>query len=353
MQDAILHPDRYFSGEAWVLGDQAPPSLDRSNLTQQLAGRYLGDYQSEWRTFLRAAQVVKYRNLSDAAAKLQKLSNPVLRCWRSSTPSHTTLRSRIRTSRRNSSLRRRSSRSDSADKLVGRETPLHQRPSRLTRRRFTGRAGYHCGHQSSGGNSPSSRRPLPLIGRPARRLRPLIWILRRTWTKSCWRCCRLPSIRSMKSARSEDRPGKGGRQGFCAAFRSVTEKFPFSPNAAVEASPAEVAAFLQPGTGSCYGSFTIPIEDAATPAGNTYAPVAGSPIQLNPAFTAFLQPGGGFVCGTLSRRLRAPGLTFTAHILPSKGYSEVSLCSWMRSASRAPTSRNSSHGLRKPPSRRN
>src|SRR5581483_11660982 len=34
MQDAIQHPDRYFSGEAWVLGDQAPPSLDRSSLTQ-------------------------------------------------------------------------------------------------------------------------------------------------------------------------------------------------------------------------------------------------------------------------------------------------------------------------------
>ena len=76
MQDAILHPDRYFSGEAWVLGDQAPPSLDQKALTQQLASKYLADYQSEWRTFLRSAAVVKYRDLRDAGSKLQILSNP-------------------------------------------------------------------------------------------------------------------------------------------------------------------------------------------------------------------------------------------------------------------------------------
>ncbi|MGH9585548.1 MAG: ImcF-related family protein, partial [Acidobacteriaceae bacterium] len=76
MQDAIQHPDRYFSGEKWVLGDQAPPSLNSANLTQQLAGRYLADYQTQWRAFLHSAQVVKYRSLADAASKLQLLANP-------------------------------------------------------------------------------------------------------------------------------------------------------------------------------------------------------------------------------------------------------------------------------------
>ena len=76
MQDAIGHPDRYFNGEVWVLGNQASPSLDSATLTQQLTSRYVADFQSEWRTFLRTAQVVKFHNLQDAATKLSVLSNP-------------------------------------------------------------------------------------------------------------------------------------------------------------------------------------------------------------------------------------------------------------------------------------
>jgi hypothetical protein len=49
MQDALAHPDRYFSGEVWVLGNQAPSaSLDRAALTQQLTTRYVTDYETEW-----------------------------------------------------------------------------------------------------------------------------------------------------------------------------------------------------------------------------------------------------------------------------------------------------------------
>ncbi|HXE05208.1 MAG TPA: ImcF-related family protein, partial [Bryobacteraceae bacterium] len=76
MQDAINHPDRYFSGEVWVLGNQAPPSLDRATLTSQLESRYITDFTTQWREFLHAATVVKYRSLADAASKLQLLSNP-------------------------------------------------------------------------------------------------------------------------------------------------------------------------------------------------------------------------------------------------------------------------------------
>ncbi len=107
MQDAIQHPDRYFSGEAWVLGDQAPPSLDRANLTQQLAGRYVADYLSEWRSFLKQASVVRYRGLPDAGQKLQILSSPQFPAAASwSIRRRTILQFPIRTSQKPSSQRR-------------------------------------------------------------------------------------------------------------------------------------------------------------------------------------------------------------------------------------------------------
>jgi type VI secretion system protein ImpL len=81
MQDAIKHPDRYFSGEAWVLGDQAPPSLDRATLTQQLTTRYIADFLTQWRTFATCPTPPPSSLSSPATTPL---------CSHSSTPSRTT-----------------------------------------------------------------------------------------------------------------------------------------------------------------------------------------------------------------------------------------------------------------------
>jgi type VI secretion system protein ImpL len=59
MQDAIQHPDRYFQGETWVLGDQAARSLDTASVSKQLAAMYSGDFIKEWHAFLTEARVVR------------------------------------------------------------------------------------------------------------------------------------------------------------------------------------------------------------------------------------------------------------------------------------------------------
>ena len=74
MQEALAHPDRYFQGEAWVLGAQAPPSIDQVNLRDKLQARYLNDFLAQWRAFLKEASVVHYRDLNDAGNKLTMLS---------------------------------------------------------------------------------------------------------------------------------------------------------------------------------------------------------------------------------------------------------------------------------------
>jgi type VI secretion system protein ImpL len=74
MKDAIRHADRYFSGEQWVLGDQATAGLDISKLEQQLRDRYTADFIAQWRAYLKAASVVRYASIPDAARKLNLLS---------------------------------------------------------------------------------------------------------------------------------------------------------------------------------------------------------------------------------------------------------------------------------------
>lgn len=70
MQDAIKHPDKYFSGEQWVLGDQSSNFGDIVKLQDDLRMRYSSDYTDQWRAYLKKSTVVGYNDIADAAKKL-------------------------------------------------------------------------------------------------------------------------------------------------------------------------------------------------------------------------------------------------------------------------------------------
>ncbi len=70
MKAALKDPEKYFAGEPWVLGDQATQTIDRSKLGVQLAERYYSDYVKQWRTYIKAASIVRYASIPEAAKKL-------------------------------------------------------------------------------------------------------------------------------------------------------------------------------------------------------------------------------------------------------------------------------------------
>ncbi len=75
MQDAFKNPDRFFSGEEWVLGSQVATNVDRAKLETDLRALYLPDMIAQWRAFLGATSVVRYASYADAARKLNKNSS--------------------------------------------------------------------------------------------------------------------------------------------------------------------------------------------------------------------------------------------------------------------------------------
>ena len=85
-----------------------------------------------------------------------------------------------------------------------------------------------------------------------------------------------------------------------------------------------MASLLQPGSGSLWQLYDSTLKPLLIQQGSTWVPVQGSPMHLNPDFTRFfnraaslsavLYPAGG-----------SPGLSFTAHVLPSKGIKNVTL----------------------------
>ncbi|SPE36531.1 ImcF domain protein [Candidatus Sulfopaludibacter sp. SbA3] len=73
MKDALQHPDRFFKGEQWVLGDMGATNITPAQL-DQLRTRYSGDFVKEWRAYMKGAAVVRYAGLKDASQKLTQLS---------------------------------------------------------------------------------------------------------------------------------------------------------------------------------------------------------------------------------------------------------------------------------------
>jgi type VI secretion system protein ImpL len=73
MSDAVKNPNRYVHGEDWVLGPQGLSS-DHSSLIAQLQTRYKNDFITQWRNYLKSATFVSYKDVKDAAQKLDALS---------------------------------------------------------------------------------------------------------------------------------------------------------------------------------------------------------------------------------------------------------------------------------------
>ncbi len=76
MENALKNPDKYVSGEQWVLGDRGAAVADTPGLASQIRSLYYTDYANAWRDYLKKTVIVRYANLNDAARKLTLTSSP-------------------------------------------------------------------------------------------------------------------------------------------------------------------------------------------------------------------------------------------------------------------------------------
>ncbi|MGB6688119.1 MAG: ImcF-related family protein [Terracidiphilus sp.] len=322
MQDAIKHPERYYNGEVWVLGNQAQSSLDLASVTQQLATRYVTDYETEWRTFLHSAAVVHYRGLADAGGKLQILSNPsspLLELF--FTASHNTAVANPDISKE----------FQPTQAIVAPDTP-----DRLIAQ---GNQGYMNGllglqtavaqvAQSPNPNDPTAAQPVIAASASAHQaasqaaqafnLDPQGHV---DQTVLALMQAPITSVDEVLRGAAPAAANSGGA-GLCGQFGPVMAKFPFSPNSQVDASPAEVGALLQPGSGALWQFYDAKLKTVLQQQGSIYVPTPGAPVKATPAFLHFfnkaaalsslLYPAGG-----------APGLNFNVHILKSPGIQMV------------------------------
>jgi type VI protein secretion system component VasK len=75
MQDALRNPQRYSSGEQWVLGGESTRQISPSE-ADGLRVQYVQAYISQWQQFLKATTIQGFSDLRDAASKLGILGAP-------------------------------------------------------------------------------------------------------------------------------------------------------------------------------------------------------------------------------------------------------------------------------------
>lgn len=320
MQAAIQHPANYFSGEAWVLGDQAPPSLDQAGLTQQLAARYTSDYLSEWRTYLRSASIARYRSLQEAAAKLNLISNnnsPLLALIYLVSHNTAVTSPQIKDEFQPAQALVLP---DSADKLVspGNTSYLNGLIS------LQGSVS-QLAQNPAAANDPTQTGPVTSAAiaahAAARQTAQAFTIDQQAHVDQTVLALMEDPINSVEAlARGAGAAqANGGGKSFCASYAQTMSKFPFTPGAPIDATPAEVAALLQPGTGALWQFYNANLKTLLVQQGPTYAAAPNAPMKVNAAFVHFFNQAAALSATLFPAGATTPSLTFTAHVLPSKG----------------------------------
>lgn len=317
MQDALAHPDHYFSGEAWVLGEQAPQSIDTASLQTQLTARYITDYLAQWRAFLRDATVVRYTSLQDAGKKLAVLSkndSPLLALLY--TVSHNTA---VGNPEIASAFQAAQAvvPPGSTDQYIGASNKAYV-DALLALTAAVNQA-------AAGPPDPATAAPVATAAAAARLAAQQAAQAFRIDSKAHMDATTLALLEQPITSAEALAHGMGpaqanaGGKAFCTAYNGLLAKAPFSPRATVQATPAEVSALLQPGTGALWQFYNSNLKTLLVPQGSEYAAAPNAPTPVNAAFLKFFNRMALVSQELFPAGATAPMLTFTLRNLPASG----------------------------------
>jgi type VI secretion system protein ImpL len=325
MQDAILHPDPYFSGEQWVLGPSSGPPIDRAALSVQLKSTYTADFIQTWRTYLTKAQFIPYKSFAEAGTKLGALD--------SNTSAMLELFSLI------------SINTGVASPEISSvfQAPQSVVPPSMPDNRLIGQAnqGYIQSLQGLEGsvknlslnptsaNDPAAAAPVVQAALTAEQAAET---LRNGFVpdpggldKTSFTLLEAP-IESTKNlaAQAPANAAGGGAKAFCAQAAPVFAKFPFNPQSTTEATTEEVAQIFTPGSGS-FAQFSGSMKALVVQQGTQYVVAPGSAVHINPAFLGFLSNAQKISSTLFPSGGNQPSLDFTLAEVKSPGVPDAVL----------------------------
>jgi type VI secretion system protein ImpL len=323
MKDAILHADRYFSGEQWVLGDQSSPNIDRAKLAQDLRARYNADFIQHWRAYVKSASVVRYAGLADASQKLIQLSgnqSPLLELFALASlhtavddPEVATVFQPVQTvvppgstdrfilpPNQNyvnalvtlqASLESIAGQGGSPTDAAAAPTLQNAMQAKVTTRQMAQAFRIDADGHIEAGVQKLLEDPIVYVEGLLRALGPA------------------------------ELNGKG--KSLCGQFRAVLSKYPFNSNATAEATLADVNGLLRKPDGALWAFYDQSLQKLLVKQGSQY--VIGPSGGINPAFVNFFNAAAAFSDAIYSGGAQDPHFTYTLKPEPNEGIQTVNL----------------------------
>ncbi len=323
MKDAILHADRYFSGEQWVLGDQASANIDRAHLEQDLRARYNADFIQHWRTYIKSASVVRYASLTDASQKLIQLSgnqSPLLELFALASlhtavddPDVATVFQPVQTvvppgstdrfilpPNQNyvnalvtlqASLEPLASQPGTPTDTAAAPTLQNAMQAKVTTRQMAQAFRIDAAGHIEAGVQKLLEDPIVYVEGMLRLLGPA------------------------------ELNGKG--RSLCGQFRAVLSKYPFNANATAEATLAEVNGLLRKPDGALWAFYDQNLQKLLVKQGSQFA--VGPSGGVNPAFVNFFNAATAFSDAIYAGGAQDPHFSYTLKPEPNEGIQTVSL----------------------------
>ena len=323
MKDAIQHADRYFSGEQWVLGDQASANIDRAKLEQDLRVRYNTDFILKWRTYIKSASVVRYASLADASQKLTQLSgnqSPLLELFALASnntavddPGVASAFQPVQTVVP----------PGSTDKYI---LPPNQN---YVNALVTLQASLES--IATQGGAPTDMAAAPTLQNATQA---------KVTTRQMAQAFRIDSETHIEAGVQKlledpivyvegmlralgpaELNGKG--KSLCGQFRAVLSKYPFNPNATMDATMADVNGLLRKPDGALWSFYDQNLQKLLVKQGSQFA--IGPSGGVNPAFLNFFNTATAFSDAIYAGGAQDPHFIYTLTPEPSEGIQTVSL----------------------------
>src|SRR5215208_133979 len=338
MQNAFKSADRYFTGESWVVGEQAGPPVDRAAVIAQLRARYAADYVKHWRAFVRSASVARYANVREAAQKLTVLSG-----------NQSPLLALLSIAAQNTDV-------DSAtaaafqpvhavtppkvtDKLIGETNGGYVNALVALQSALEAAAAAPPGQGDAAAAPAAQSAQQAKVA--ARQLAQGFRIDPEAHLESAVQKLLEDPIANaeplLKSFGATEL--NAGGKSFCGTFRGLMAKYPFNPNpAAPQATLAEVNTVFRPLTGALWTMYAATLQNALVKQGTQYVPKPGGTTTLSPAFVEFFNRAAAVTDALYKEGAAEPRLTFSVKPLLSAPASAVSITVDGQTATSTPNS---------------
>ncbi len=287
MQNALQNLPKYFSGEPWVLGQENNSTVDLAKLAMDLRSRYQHDFIEQWRSFLRNGNVVRYTGLPDATQKLLKLSG-----------NQSPLLALFCVAAQNTAVDQPDVvKAFQAVQSVVSPNCQDQYIGDTNKPYIAGLSGLQVcldrANSAPGDKDAAKAQCLNDVSTAQQAANQIGQGFKIDQDGHLDQTVHNLLLAPITAITAVLKPGPVSGQGLCAQMGALESKFPFNPQATVEATPQDLAAVFDPNTGALAQFYNSALKNLILPQGTGYIANPAATQVVNPAFLAFFNRAAG------------------------------------------------------------